>query len=184
MTRKLPTKERFSSSIKAIIITALIFLALIIALLFPILPQILTPPCIAPTSLHIARMHWIESGGEMGWGREIEKAANHLIACRENKEHLAQQMLKDSSGTVVSLGMDLIVRELIENGDALLRQRLNDKRWNFNLALNDEYARFLLIVWKMKKELPLSAEEEEELDGWSSGYFEKLGVISPKDKFI
>ena len=145
-----------------------------LAILSPIFAKAIAPPCIVPTSYHIARMHWIEKEGEMGWSGEVENAVEHLAQCTSDVAHLASQLLSDRSGTVVSLGMDLIVRESFDDGDQLLLQHRNDKRWNHNLAFNDEYARFLLVLWKMKKKRPITTEDREIAHGWSAEYFEKV----------
>lgn len=138
-------------------------------------------PCIAPTKFHIARMEWIAYRGEMGWDGEMEEALEKLQTCRKDKKSLADALLTNENETIVSLGMDLVVRESFENGDAILNQYRDDSRVNFNLATNGDYARFLLAVWKTKRGLALTQEDRNVLQGWSDSYFERLGAQTPME---
>ena len=164
----------------AIIITPVTFFLIIAA---PVLVRGIKPPCIVPNSYHFARMHLIEKRGEMGWNGEIEDAVSHLHRCRSDTEHLVQQLLSHRSGTVVSLGMDVIVRETLDNGDMLLKQHHNDKRWNHNLALNDDYSRLMLAMWKLKKDLPLNSKDRAAMSDWPIEYFESFEVVPPKGSY-
>jgi hypothetical protein len=181
MKKESSMKERVLFLCKFFGVALCTIMASLLIFLSPVLARGITPPCIAPTSYHIARMHWLEKRGEMGWSGEIEDAVQYLSRCRSDTASLAKRLLADSSGTVVSLGMDIVVRESFENGNELLQRHDDDKRWNHNLALNDEYARFLLVLWKIQKGLPLTVEDEEIMSGWSIGYFERVGVIPPDE---
>ena len=115
----------------------------------------------------------------MGWDGDIEQAVEHLQQCGLNKRYLAERLLSDTNGTIASLGMDLVVREEFDDGDRLLMQFHNDKRWNHNVTFNDEYSRLLLAMWRMKKHIPLSEEDRAVITRWPDAYFEGLGVVSP-----
>ena len=155
-------------------------IAFFLAIALPLLARGITPPCIVPASYHIARMHWIEKRGEMGWNGEIEDAVTHLYQCRSDTENLVKLLLSSDSGTVVSLGMDIIVREALDSGDTLLRQHHDDKRWNHNLAFNDDYSRLMLAMWKLKRNLPLTSKDMEAMSDWPIEYFEDFGVKPPE----
>ena len=140
------------------------------------------PPCLAPTSYHLARMHMILRRGATEWDGGVEQAVEHLQQCGIDKRYLAERLLSDTNGTIASLGMDIVVREAFDDGDRLLMQFHNDKRWNHNLTLNDEYSRLLLAMWGMKKNIPLSEEDSEVITRWPDAYFEGLGVLPPLRK--
>ena len=161
-----------------VLITSLLFLS---TLSFYIVIGML-PPCIAPTGYHMTRMHMIAWRGEMGWSGDIEQAVEHQQQCGIDKRYLAERLLSDADGTIVSLGMDLVVRESFDDGDRLLMQYRDDKRWNHNLTLNDEYSRLLLAMWRMKKHIPLSEEDRAVITRWPDAYFEGLGVVPPVRK--
>jgi|TARA_B100002003_G_C13676693_1_gene342206 hypothetical protein len=112
------------------------------------------------------------------WKDDPDQALEHLQTCKSDKHRLAMEMLSHADGTVASLGMDLVVKESFEDGNVLLSQFSNDKRWNHNLALNDEYLKFMLVLWKIKRGIEITASEKDLIEGWSDGYFEKVGVIS------
>jgi|SRR3989344_2911983 len=158
------------------VVALLIFLS-------PLLVRGISPPCFVPTGYHIARMHWIEKRGEMGWSGEVEDAVKHLHRCRWNTERVVQKLLSDKSGTIVSLGMDIIVREALDNGDILLTQHHDDERWNHNLAYNNQYSRLMLAMWKLKKRLPLTAEDIEAMGDWAIEYFESFEVVPPEGSY-
>lgn len=163
---------------------AALAVAAIIALFVPVFSFIIletvTPPCFATTSYRIARMAWIISRGEMAWDDEVEKAYKHLRQCKSDKRLLAAQLFSHEDGTIASLGMDLVVQESFEDGDHILMQFHNDKRWNHNLALNDEYSQLLLAMWKIRRTIPLNAQDKEVVERWPDTYFERLGVIPPE----
>ncbi len=144
----------------------------------------LGPPCFMPTSYHIGHISALMQDAEMGWGDEVEKAFEHLKQCKSDKQHLAEQLLSDSDGTIVALGMDVVVEESFYNGDVLLKKHHGDMRWNYYLASNDEYAKFMLILWKMKREIPLTHAERGTIEGWSDEYFEKVGLTSPAERKV
>lgn len=150
-----------------------------LVILFPLLARGITPPCILPTAYHIARMHWIEKRGEMGWNGDVENAVVHIMQCKSNTKYLVKRLLSDESGTIVSLGMDIIVREALDDGDTLLRQHHNDTRWNHNLAFNDEYSRLMLAMWKIKKKNSLTSEDRAAMSEWPIEYFESFGIVPP-----
>ncbi len=158
-------------------------IVLLVAFLSPLLARGITPPCFIPTGYHVARMHWIETRGEMGWSGKVEDAVKHLHQCRSDTEGIVRQLLADSSGTIASLGMDIIVREALVNGDTLLKQHHYDTRWNHNLAYKNEYSRLMLAMWKLKKALPLTAEDNEVMRDWPIGYFESFGVVPPEGTY-
>ena len=166
--------------IGVLIISPVIFFIIIAA---PLIAREITPPCFVPNSYHFARMHWIEKRGEMEWSGKIEDAVAHLHQCRSNTERLVKQLLSNDSGTVVSLGMDIIVREAFDNGDTLLMQHHDDERWNHNLAFNNDYSRLMLAMWKLKRQFPLTAEDREAMSGWPIEYFESFGVVPPEGSY-
>lgn len=137
----------------------------------------LGPPCFMPTGYHIDRISALIQGEGMGWGDEVEQAFKHLKQCKPDKKHIAEKLLSDDDGTVVALGMDVVVQESFDRGDLLLRKHHGDMRWNYYLASNDEYSKFMLVLWKMKKDMPLTVAEKEAIEGWSDEYFEKVGII-------
>lgn len=140
----------------------------------------LTPPCFVPTTFHFTRMHWIAFRGEMGWDGDIENAVEHLLQCKSDTRDIVDRLLSDSNGTIVSLGMDRVVRESFLDGDKILTQFHHDTRWNHNLTHNDEYSRLLLAMWRMKKGIPLTPEDHEVIEDWPDPYFESLGVVPPE----
>ncbi|MFH1348340.1 MAG: hypothetical protein ABIH58_01770 [Patescibacteria group bacterium] len=183
MKNKFPIKERLLLLFRFFGIAFGIVTVFLLILLFPVLSRGIAPPCIVPTSYHIARMHWIEKRGDMGWNGEIEDAVTHLHQCRSDTENLVKQLLSNDSGTVVSLGMDIIVREALDNGDTLLRQYHDDKRWNHNLAFNNDYSRLMLAMWKLKRNLPLTSRDMEAMSDWPIEYFEDLSVKPPEGSY-
>ena len=172
-------KRAWVSIIGALVIAAAAFFPAMLVLLAPVLARGIVLPCIVPVSIHIVQMHWVEARGEMGWSGDIGESVARLAQCRSDRASFARQLLADSSGTVVSLGMDLVVQEAFEDGDVLLARFKDDRRWNHNLALNDEYAAFMTVLWKMKRGMPLTSAEQETTEGWSAGYFEKVGLAPP-----
>lgn len=159
------------------VISAILALGLLIArLLFLVMPEIFQLSCILPATFHVRQMERVISNGEMGWDGDVQRIFDHLVACKRDKRALAQTLLSNHDGTIVSLGMDLVVRESFEDGNYLLARLLDDTRWNFNLTHNDEYARFLIAAWKTKRQLALTEEDKETMRGWSKEYFERLNV--------
>lgn len=151
-------------------------------IVYPIFFALVTdflPSCIAPTGYHLARMHMILRRGATEWNGSVDQAVEHLQRCGVDKRTLAKRLLSDTDGTIVSLGMDMVVRESFDDGDRLLMQYRNDKRWNHNMTLNDEYSRLLLALWRMKKNIPLSEEDRAVITRWPDAYFEGLGVVPP-----
>ncbi len=148
-----------------------------------IVPTII-PSCFAPTNYHLTRIHWMVEHPKLAWEDDPEQALEHLVQCKPDTRDVALAMLSHSDGTVVSLGMDLVVQASFDDGDALLLQFQSDKRWNHNLALNDEYSAFLLVLWKMKRSIPLTITERKTIEGWSDVYFERVGLTSPTEQKV
>ncbi len=143
-----------------------------------VIPTII-PPCSLPTDYHLVRIQWMVKHTKPAWKDDPDQALEYLIQCKSDKHRLATKMLSHPDGTVASLGMDLVVKESFEDGDVLLKQFQKDKRWNHNLALNDEYSKFMLVLWKIKRGIEITELEKKMTEGWSYGYFEKVGVIPP-----
>lgn len=116
--------------------------------------------CILPDAWHLYRL---EHPGGSAWGDTVKRQFDRLRQCTTNPEALARRLLRSWDGTTVSLGMDLVVLENLDHGDELLRKRFTDYRWNQNLYCNDNYARALLGVWKLKRGLPLTEQESGEM---------------------
>lgn len=137
----------------------------------------LGPPCFMPTNYHIDHIRALMVDTDMGTGEAVDKNFEHLKQCKPDKRHLAEQLLSDNNGTIVALGMNVIVEESFDDGNVLLMRHLGDTRWNYYLASNDEYARFMQILWKMKREIPITLAERKATEGWSEEYFKKVGLL-------
>ena len=97
-------------------------------LLLAYVPTIV-PPCLVHAGYHFARMEWMMEKPEMAWDDTPEEALEHLRRCKTDRRKTAVAMLAHGDGTVVFLGMDLVVQEAFEDGDVLLARFKDDKRW-------------------------------------------------------
>lgn len=143
----------------------------------------LGPPCFMPTSYHVDHIAALMAGQEADWSK-VDKAFEHVKQCKSDKQHLAKLLLFHEDGTVVALGMNVVVEESFNDGDVLLKQHHGDMRWNYYLSNSDEYSRFMLILWKMKKGIPITDAEKEVIEGWSDGYFDQVGLIPPSEQKV
>ena len=161
----------------ALFSSILVFLLIFISfLIFAIINYTTILSCYFPTNYYFYRMHKIIVRGDKDWDGEVERIFHHLQNCNYNKRQLAEKLLADKDGTIVSLGMDLIVLESLPDGDILLSKYQNDQRWNFNMKYNSQYSKFLLVVWKIKNNIQLNEKDKEIVTGWSKDYFTRLGV--------
>lgn len=144
----------------------------IVILLFTVLLFLLTGTfkislsCYLPTSYYIYDMRKIIRRGEMGWGDNIERIFNFLRECKQDNQSLATRLLSDKDGTIVSLGMDLVVLKSLSNGDTMLSKYHDDTRWNFNMTDNGEYSKLSLARWKIRKNISLTNQDREILKRW------------------
>jgi hypothetical protein len=138
----------------------------------------LGPPCFMPASYHVNRIAALMSSQETNWST-VDKRFEKVKQCKSNKRHLANLLLSNEDGTAVALGMNIVVEETFDDGDALLKQHHGDMRWNYYLSNSDEYSKFMLALWKMKRDIPLTLTEREKIEGWSNPYFEQVGLIPP-----
>lgn len=166
---------------KKILIATLLFMLAIhslflLSLILLIINTMTIYSCYLPTNYYFDRMHKVINRGDMEWNYGIESIFQHLRECNKNKRQLAERFLSDKDGSLVSLGMDLVILESLPDGDKILEKYENDKRWNFNMKSNSTYSKFLLVVWKMKNNIPLNKEDDKIVNDWPKQYFIRFGV--------
>ncbi|MBN4072074.1 hypothetical protein JYT83_01500 [bacterium AH-315-F18] len=73
--------------------------------------------------------------------------------------YLASQLMKETDGSLAAEGMKLAVDAMLPDAEAQIVPFLQDKRWNYWLSNNDQFARMCLLALKYKRGAPLTQNE-------------------------
>ena len=118
----------------------------------------------------LAKCRYLIRMNHPGWGDEVSSIVRNMISHASDKHQLAERLLSQDDGSLVSEGLILLVQCNHPHGKQLLTQHLDDQRWNYYLELNCATASNCLNAYVSQNKSIPSADDCRTIAVWKYLY--------------